>query len=168
MENGDIILYVDAGCELDKRKRDHMMAPFDKVKIGKLIASVNSREIEYNKTDIMVFLEMMDHDLFYSHQIQTGAIMFLVCEETRGLVDKWYSVAHDYHMIDDSPSIHPRKEEFVEHRHDQSIFSLLVKKMGLDKQPYMRCIEEAVDYVRNLSSVSILNDNPNFIPQHRM
>ena len=57
--------------------------------------------------------------------------MFLVCDKTRTLVNRWYELCCNYHLIDDSPSIAPNLPEFIEHRHDQAIFSLLTKKMEL-------------------------------------
>jgi len=57
--------------------------------------------------------------------------MFFICKKTRDLVNEWYSVACKYNLIDDSPSIKPNAEGFKEHRHDQSIFSLLTKKYGI-------------------------------------
>jgi hypothetical protein len=33
----------------------------------------------------------------------------------------------NYHLIDDTPSKSPNFTEFIEHRHDQSILSLLTK-----------------------------------------
>ena len=42
-----------------------------------------------------------------------------------------YNYACTYHNIDDTPSIIPNYPNFKEHRHDQSIFSLLTKKYNL-------------------------------------
>ena len=46
------------------------------------------------------------------------------------LVSEWYNlmISQNYHLIDDSPSIISNDITFVEHRHDQSCFSLLMKK----------------------------------------
>ena len=46
---------------------------------------------------------------------------------TTEFLTDWYSIACNYHFVDDSPSIHPNDPSFREHRHDQSIFSLLIK-----------------------------------------
>ena len=39
----------------------------------------------------------------------------------------WYNISLNHHLIDDTPSKSPNFKEFIEHRHDQSIFSLLTK-----------------------------------------
>ena len=52
-------------------------------------------------------------------------------KETVDLVNEWYNISCNYHMIDDTPSIIPNVGSFKEHRHDQSIFSLLTKKYNI-------------------------------------
>jgi hypothetical protein len=47
-------------------------------------------------------------------------------------VYKWYEVGTNYHLIDDSPSKLPNDSRFEEHRHDQSIFSILRRQHGSD------------------------------------
>ena len=39
-----------------------------------------------------------------------------------------YNAMCNYHLIDDSPSIISNDPSFIEHRHDQSIFSIFVHK----------------------------------------
>ena len=61
--------------------------------------------------------------------------MFLICPETRKLVNEWYDLCCDYENIDESkdnssePTI--TNVRFHQHRHDQSIFSLLTKKYNI-------------------------------------
>ena len=64
-------------------------------------------------------------------QRQGGTNLFLVCKETLHLVNEWYKLACDYHILDDSPSIAKNSRHFKDHRHDQSIFSLLTKKYNI-------------------------------------
>jgi len=46
------------------------------------------------------------------------------------LVEEWLRVSllYDSHFLRDTPSYKPNYPGFVEHRHDQSILSLLVRK----------------------------------------
>ena len=46
------------------------------------------------------------------------------------MFNKWYETIQNYHLVDDSPSATMNDTLFIEHRHDQSIFSLLRKKYG--------------------------------------
>ena len=42
-------------------------------------------------------------------------------------VNEWMRIVENIHYIDDSPSALPNFPDFVEHRHDQSVFSILCK-----------------------------------------
>ena len=42
-------------------------------------------------------------------------------------IKDWYNLGCKYHLIDDSISKEKNSREFKDHRHDQSIFSLLLK-----------------------------------------
>jgi hypothetical protein len=59
-----------------------------------------------------------------------GINFFKNTPNTIDLVKEWQQICSEdnYHYIDDSPSVKPNHNIFKEHRHDQSIFSLLVKK----------------------------------------
>jgi hypothetical protein len=129
--DGDILLYLDSGCEIDARFSNHFDKLFDIVKKDYIIGSKVCIERVWNKMDLIVELDMLDDKHLNSLIRQGGTNMFYVCDKTRELVRRWYELACNYHFIDDSPSILPNLPDFKEHRHDQSIFSLLTKKMGL-------------------------------------
>jgi hypothetical protein len=153
MNDGDIILYLDCGCELDVRKKDKMIEFFEVAKNDSIIMSPNCLEFDWTKMDLVLKLGMLDNKYLYTSQHETGAIMFCVNDKTRKLVDEWYELGCDYHLIDDSPSFSQNLSGFQEHRHDQSTFSLLTKKYNLYSR---RDIKEAVYYIRNRSGISKL------------
>ena len=69
---------------------------------------------------------------------------------------------HGYNLqflVDDSPSVLANAPNFVEHRHDQSVFSLLTKKHNLFSRHTLDCI----DYIRNRTGETKLP-----IPKPRM
>ena len=92
--------------------------------------------------------------LLNDKQRQAGLILFYVCDEVIQFVNEWYTLSSDYHNLDDSPSILENSAGFREHRHDQSIFSLLTKKYNLfsDIVLDMRCFK----YYRNRSGKTCL------------
>ena len=156
MKNGDILLYLDCGCELDIRNRMKIAEMFHLVNKYKLITSSTQIELMWNKMDLLVELQMLQNEYLITPQKQAGAIVLLVCDETRKLVKDWYNIAclNNYHFIDDTPSIRQNINGFNEHRHDQSIFSLLVKKYGLSNQLN---ICDYVSYERNKTGTSQLH-----------
>jgi hypothetical protein len=84
----------------------------------------------WSKMDVVRKLNI-DDTLLDDKQRQGGLLLFYVCKETLQFVDEWYMLCCDYHNLDDSPSILKNTVGFREHRHDQSIFSLLTKKYNL-------------------------------------
>jgi hypothetical protein len=131
LNDDDILLYLDCGCELDIRKKNTVIAFFEYVKNDYIIGTNTCNEREFNKMDLLLKLDMLDDKYLNTPQHQGGTVLFKICDKTRTLVNQWYELSSDYHNIDDSPSISANFNCFVEHRHDQSIFSLLTKKYNL-------------------------------------
>lgn len=139
---GDILLYLDAGCEVDIRKKHIMKQFFDYINDNLIITSPNWPEYMWNKMDLIEHLQMNNKKHLDSWQHQGGVIMFLKCSKTMKLVNEWYNTACKYNLLDDTPSKIPNLPGFVEHRHDQSIFSLLVKKNNFNiKKNLNECVE---------------------------
>ena len=140
MKNGDILMYLDAGCEIGGSLQNEMPKYFDYVKEDKLIGTRVCIEREWNKMDLLMHLDMLNSPLIHTPQHQAGVLLFLICAETKNLVNLWYETSCDYHLIDDSPSVHRNLPCFREHRHDQSIFSLLTKKYGIFSRKNLLCV----------------------------
>ena len=67
----------------------------------------------------------------YSPQYQSGVIFIRKEPKTVALVKAWLDMYYEnFYLVDDTPSQSPNEERFVEHRHDQSVFSLLLKSHG--------------------------------------
>lgn len=142
MQDGEVVFYCDADFILRKDKTFLENLKKD-VKNNKIItSSTKEKEKSWNKKDTInrVGVTISDEDI----QVQAGTLLIYVCDETRNLIDEWYSICceKDYHYIDDSPSIEPNYPSFKEHRHDQSVFSLLLKKHNI---PYDTSIMKAIN-----------------------
>lgn len=132
MSDGDILLYLDAGCELAEVKKKKLLELINIVKTDKLIGNPNGHiERKWNKMDLVEKINMNKSEYMNTSQREGGINLFLVCTDTIKLVNEWYELCCDYHNIDDTPSILQNAEDFREHRHDQSVFSLLTKKYNL-------------------------------------
>jgi len=77
--------------------------------------------------DLFDFLNCKD--IVETNQIMATVWIIRKTPRTEKFLKSWLNLAtiNNYHFVDDSPSILPNSENFVEHRHDQSIFSLLIK-----------------------------------------
>ena len=133
-----------------------MFENINNVKKYKLLATVaeNSSEYKFNKMDLIHKLNMNNNvEELEMRQIQSGFIFLEVSQQFKNIIKEWYELACNYHYINDNPSIIPNNSNFIEHRHDQSIFSLLIKKNKL----YQKCF---------LESYHCINDNPSIIPNN--
>jgi len=164
MKDGDILLYLDCGCEINPKEKSYVEDLFELVKKDYIIGSLASIEKEWTKMDLLLYLDMNTPTYLNTSQHQAGALLLLVCDKTRKLVNEWYEIGCNYHMIDDSPSIHKNLDCFKEHRHDQSIFSLLTKKYNLFSKTSI--ISPCVLYLRNKYDVSQIIINKKFIQEH--
>jgi len=138
---GDIIFYCDAGCQvLTDNKRPQLFQKYvDDVLAHpshRLGWSINQKEESWTKQDLFEYLDM-DHDEYKkSRQVCGGLQMIVYTAENRQFMEEWLRImtVDDYHYVDDTPSLSPNCEGFVEHRHDQSVQSLLKKKWGFCDQ----------------------------------
>jgi hypothetical protein len=143
MNDGDILLYLDSGCEIDVNKKEKLIKYFDLVKYELIIGTLTRfMEKFLTKIDLFVELNMVEDQYLNTIQHQAGVLLFLVCDKTRNIVNEWYELGCTYHNINDNPSINKTLVCYKEHRHDQSIFSLLTKKYKLfSKESLHNCIE---------------------------
>jgi hypothetical protein len=136
LKDGDILLYLDSECRLDLNEKDFLLEYLEIVKEKKILFtpwSVISDAFEYwfCKMDLIHKLNMQNNLLLNTFQNQSCIILIYVCKETRDFFDSMYHYCcEDHHNIDDTPSIIPNHQQYFEHRHDQSVFSLLTKKYG--------------------------------------
>ena len=133
INEGDTLIYADAGCEFDMRFT-HLIPRLDTLLVRKKILGTltASNDITHTKASVSKLLGLSGIPTLRLGHIQAGLIFMRKCEEITNFIQKWYdkcSLAPC--MIDDSPSTIGNYEGFREHRHDQSIFNILLKLEGL-------------------------------------
>ena len=138
IENDSILLYLDAGCSLNIKGANRF---YDYVNLcesspgfvgfgGKPTEFAGDRH--YTKRDV---LKLLDCD--YPKYLDTGQIgsgIYFVKKNDFGinLITEFKQLCNIQHMINDEPSFNEEYSDFIEHRHDQSVLSLLVKKRNLN------------------------------------
>jgi len=164
LQDGDLLLYLDCGCEIIIEEKKFMLENINNVKKYKLLASVaeKSSEYKYSKMDLIHKLNMNNNiEELEMLQIQAGIIFLEVSQLFKNIIKEWYELGCNYHNIDDTPSIIPNDSNFIENRHDQSIFSLLIKKNKL----YQLCVSTwaifCIKCCRNISGISHYYNNNN-------
>ncbi len=89
-------------------------------------------EYQYTKADAWKYLNISDNsEILKTKQIWSGTIFFKNNKFAREILDKWNSLLDINKLIDDSASISKNHKDFIEHRHDQSLFSLICKKRNV-------------------------------------
>jgi hypothetical protein len=130
MQNGDKLLWMDCGCYFDTKNKDILAQYLNQIETDYIIGSEDYIEREYTKGELILKLGMLDAKYLETPQRLSRTILFLVCDKTRELVNEWYELSCDYHLIDYSINI-SQLLYFKEHRNEQAIFSLLTKKYNL-------------------------------------
>lgn len=133
MNDNDILVYVDAGCELNKEGKSRLNDYFKIVSESQygILGFKYDQYLEktWTKMDLYNYLECpIDND----EQFWAGVTIYKKCGHSMNLVKKWYETCCIYNLINDSLSNISNDPTFNEHRHDQSVWSLLRKKYGCE------------------------------------
>jgi len=144
MNNNDILIYADSGCSLFSTGIERLKQYIDyvnKYEVGNLSFQLNDfcTEKKFNKrklidkynyvSDKTIVLEQANKDNVSNQQLMATVFILRKCDFTTQLVDKWLEECEIYSNIDDS-NTDDNYKEFIDHRHDQAIFSLVRKSMG--------------------------------------
>lgn len=88
-------------------------------------------EQEWTKGDLLMALGVYnDKEICNSYQLWSGVFLLKKSKDICDMIDKWDEINKiDKELVTDKSSTVPNKDGFKEHRHDQSSFSILVKRM---------------------------------------
>ena len=130
MSLGDVLVYCDSGCTLNSKGKSRLQMYMDRVSqnaSGLLGFAMQFIEKDWCKRDLLLHLSC-EH-LSNTPQIMATTFVMRKCAATISFAESWFrtATACNYKLIDDSPSTLANAATFREHRHDQSIFSLLFK-----------------------------------------
>ena len=144
MEKDDILVYVDAGCTINKQGKNRFLDYIEMLKnseYSNLSFRLTHPEIKFTKRELINFLEVQNNsEILNSGQLMATVFFVRKDKQSEELIEKYFNISH-YHinLINDSPSTEAENSQFIDHRHDQSVFSLLRKKYGsliLDDETY--------------------------------
>jgi len=152
LTDGDVLVYVDAGCHINAQGRQRFEFYVNRVANSELgflgfQARLPEPPLIYDGRPLPEYLEahwtkgdLLDRlncrgKPWVTQTPQLGGTLLLVRADSAGveLVDDWLSIIdEDSSYVDDTPSVSENLGGFIEHRHDQSILSLLGKIKGVD------------------------------------
>ena len=128
MQDNDILIYADAGCTINPsgiQKLSEFIDILNNNQFGMIAFQNSFPEIRWTKTLLFKYFNSSIEDKISNQYIATSVFLKKTTHSFE-LVQKWHQIASN-HMYIDNNSYTPEDPNFVEHRHDQSIFSLLVK-----------------------------------------
>lgn len=131
MNENDILFYADAGSVFVRE----LQPLFDKILsdvngVGCFSMAGGHLEKLWTKRDVITYMEA---DKFAdTPQRQASFMMFRGTDYAKKFAAKYLDLCCNYTLISDDQNIHGWNEpDFQEHRHDQSIWSLLTKIHGI-------------------------------------
>lgn len=134
MQEGDILVYSDAGCDYNANAELRFKEYLNIVRLhesGMLVFEDKFLERQFTKGDVFQFLIGGNTFLPISDSYQRLGGMWVMrkCANTIDLVEKWCDTCmNHFDLITDKASVSPNYPEFIENRHDQSVFSILTKQ----------------------------------------
>lgn len=144
MQEGDLLAYSDSGSyyqESTQPLADLLL------KEEKGVLSFELRglyEKQYTKRDAFALMGLDEDRYSETSQREATYIWLIKNDFTVSLIEEYLSFAQDERIITDLPSQSPNHSEFIDHRHDQSIWSLLCKKHEI---PPHRLISQHGDHL---------------------
>ena len=131
MEEGDILLYLDAGSTLNIQGKKRFEEYLDMLKNNESgIISFQMPHIEkkYTTQEIFDYFQVDNNsDIANSGQITSCIIMLIKNKNTVNLIDIFYNTICDNALLFTDNYNKKQKDYFVDNRHEQSVFSVLRK-----------------------------------------
>jgi len=143
----DIIHYLDIGFHIKKNKHEKFYQYINFLKNNKFsllafqyfpIKNYNYKNIiypereeyKYTKLDLLDYFNVaQDRTITHTPQFSAGNIFFKKSKFSKVFLQNWIDVFEKrFDLVDDTESTKKNFDNFIEHRHDQSIFSILCKK----------------------------------------
>jgi hypothetical protein len=132
LQDGDILQYTDAGCHLNPGGLARLNDYFEMTdKSGNGILAFimgGANEKEWTKGDLFDYFDVRNNKAIFPGQVVSTLLFAKKTKDSMELIKKWLQVFYyDFSLVDDTPSRKLNFDEFKEHRHDQSVWSILVK-----------------------------------------
>lgn len=131
LEDGDILVYCDAGCSLYASKE--WQRTWDELKRYELIAQrIYQRTDQWTRKNILQYFEFSNaHHWEKCFQFLATVVILKGSPFTRKLIAEWRKLMIEHpEMVKDVTSAERKSEnkKFIENRHDQSLYSALIYK----------------------------------------
>jgi hypothetical protein len=155
---GDILIYLDAGCELNShgKKRFHEYIQHTK-SIEYLLFHLKNKNHNWTK----LHPKFNDPNFLSRNQLVGGIIFLKKTDPTINFINDWLRLCHENNaeLLHDPKEGSSQRQEFIAHRHDQSCLSLAAHIHQLisipdetDFSPWIEGKNYPILALRNISS----------------
>ena len=141
LEENDIVLYVDSGNTIinnlnylieEVNKKDILL--FDN-RDGNYQHTTNKNK-EWTKRDCYVLMGCDEEKYYNAPQVDASYQVYKKNERTEKFINEYLLYSSNENIISDLPNITKKNlPEFIDHRHDQSILSLMSVKHNIELLP---------------------------------
>lgn len=131
ISNDEVVLYLDAGSTINENGLDRLVFYYEMAIKNEMISfQMEHLENQYTKRDTYDKIFLGDEKYYQTGQIHASCFLIKKTENTINFIEeiKKLCTEENYRYINDNQSIKSNEKTFIDHRHDQSIFSLMVKK----------------------------------------
>jgi len=144
---GDIVNYVDIGCHIigenKKRFNDYLnilndenvwLLPFQYKEDYKILNNKyhypRLEEYKFTKSDLFEYYDCLNNkEIINTPQFWAGSFFIKKTENSLYFMKQWLDIFFKrFDLVDDTDSKKENHKDFIENRHDQSVFSILCKK----------------------------------------
>ena len=137
MKDNDICVYTDAGCHVNIHGKQRLQEYYDMINQSSSgIISFHLGDLQeewYTTEKVFEFFDIPSDDIAIrkSSQYMSTILIMRKCDATVKLINKYYEIATTQPVLfSDNYNEYKKNPTFRDHRHDQSIFSILRKQYG--------------------------------------
>lgn len=132
LNEGDILVYADAGLEFIgdvKSLINVCLSQSDIIVFG----NANDLNASWTKRDCFVLMDCDTERFWYASHCDASLIMLKKCSRSIEFLTQWLHFGCNDNIISNIPNSCglPNRPEYIEHRYDQSILSVLAEKFKL-------------------------------------
>ena len=130
LQENDILVYCDAGCRINPGGKKRLLEYIDMLNsdlTGIISFQLEYKEKQYTKQSVLEHFGVEEEDR-NKRQCMATVVMIRKTAHSSRIIDLWYYTCCNHSLINDERT--NECPEFVDHRHDQSILSVIVNKEG--------------------------------------
>jgi len=137
---GDAVVYMDCGDIPLAPQLNSCIEEYLLKEDQYFINTVTLQNKQYTKRDCFVLMGCDEEKYWNDIQLEDGFLVFKKTDFNIEFVKEWLEYCKDERVITDCENVCglPNFPEFIDHRHDQSIISLLYTKHNLTSCNYVR------------------------------